>query len=191
LGEEHGADTSLLREVERINQQRIEIYLAKVRKALWVMSGKTIGVLGLAFKPRTDDIREAPSLKVIDALLREGASVRLHDPEAMANAERELPAQPGRVTYCKSAQEAASGAHALLLLTEWDEYKKLDLARVRDAMAVPIIIDGRNLYSPAAVHKAGLEYISMGRAGTDHAVQAIPAPKGTARRRPAAVAAAR
>jgi UDPglucose 6-dehydrogenase len=117
--------------------------------------------------------------------------VRLHDPEAMANAERELPAQPGRVTYCKSAQEAANGAHALLLLTEWDEYKKLDLARVRDAMAVPIIIDGRNLYSPAAVHKAGLEYISMGRAGTDHAVQAIPAPKGTARRRPAAVAAAR
>jgi len=109
----------------------------------------------------------------------------------MANAERELPAQPGRVTYCKSAQEAASGAHALLVLTEWDEYKKLDLVRVREAMAVPIIIDGRNLYSPAAVHKAGLEYISMGRPSVDHTVQAIPAAKSVTRRRPAAIAAAR
>lgn len=191
LGEEHGADTSLLREVERINHRRIDIFLAKVRKALWVTSGKTIAVLGLAFKPRTDDIREAPSLKIIDALLREGASVRLHDPEAMANAERELPAQPGRVTYCKSAQEAATGAHALLVLTEWDEYRKLDLVRVRQAMAVPIILDGRNLYSPEAVHKAGLEYVSMGRPGTEHTVQAIAPAKTALRRRTAAVAMAR
>ena len=191
LGEEHGADTSLLREVERINQQRTEIFLAKVRKALWVVSGKTIAVLGLAFKPRTDDIREAPSLKIIDALLREGASVRLHDPEAMANAQRELPEEAGRVAYCKSAYEAASGAHALLVVTEWDEYRKLDLGRIREAMAVPIIVDGRNLYSPKTVHKAGLEYINMGRPSPEHTVHAIPAAKSPMRRRTAAVAIAR
>jgi UDPglucose 6-dehydrogenase len=190
LGEEHGADTSLLREVESINHRRIEIFLNKVRRALWVVSGKTIGVLGLAFKPRTDDIREAPSLKVMDALLREGASLRLYDPEAMANTQREMPEEPGRVAYCKSSYEAARGAHALLVLTEWDEFRKLDLDRIRKTMAVPIIVDGRNIFSSEAVQKAGIEYISMGRRGSDHGVHAI-APKSTSRRRPAAVAVSR
>ena len=183
LGEEHGANTSLLREVERINQHRIEIFMAKVRKALWIVSGKSIAVLGLAFKPRTDDIREAPSLKVIECLLREGASVRLYDPEAMPNAQRELPAQAGRVTYCQSAYEAAEGAHALLVLTEWDEFRKLDLKKLRKALAVPLVVDGRNLYRPEEVHKAGLEYISMGRPGTESVVRPILPSKTAERRR--------
>jgi UDPglucose 6-dehydrogenase len=189
LGEEHGTDTSLLREVERINLSRIELFMAKVRKALWVVSGKSIAVLGLAFKPRTDDIREAPSLKVIDCLLREGASVRLYDPEAMANTRRELPAQPGRVTYCQSAYEAAEGAHAVVVLTEWDEFRKLDLKKLRRALAVPVMVDGRNLYPPDQVHKAGLEYVSMGRPGTDPVVRPISPARGAERRRMPAIAA--
>lgn len=188
LGEEHGADTSLLREVERINLRRIDIFMAKVRKALWVVSGKSIAVLGLAFKPRTDDIREAPSLKVIDALLREGASVRLYDPEAMPNTQRVLPEEKGRVAYCQSAYEAARGAHALLVLTEWDDFRKLDLKKMREALAVPVIVDGRNIYSREAVQAAGLEYISMGRPGNDAVVHAIFPSKSSERRRPAAVA---
>ena len=191
LGEEHGADTSLLREVERINQARIEIFLNKVRKALWVVSGKTIAVLGLAFKPKTDDIREAPSLKVIEALLHEGASVRLYDPEAMANTQRELPEERGRVSYCKSAFDAARGAHAVLVLTEWDEFRKLDLKKLGAAMAVPIMVDGRNIYRPEMVHEAGLEYISMGRRNAEATVQAIPPAVSTPRRRATAIAVTR
>lgn len=188
LGEEHGADTSLLREVERINHHRIEIFLNKVRKALWVPSGKTIAILGLAFKPKTDDIREAPSLKVVQALLRDGASLRLYDPEAMPNTQRELPEQAGRVTYCKSAYEAARGAHAVLVLTEWDEFRKLDLKKVREVMAVPIMVDGRNIYRPETVHKAGLEYISMGRRNSEPTVHSIPPAVSTQRRRATAIA---
>ena len=189
LGEEHGADTSLLREVERINQRRIDKFLAKVRKALWVVQGKSIAVLGLAFKPKTDDIREAPSLKVIEALLREGATVRLYDPEAMPNTQQQLPEQAGRVTYCKSAYEAAQGAHALLVLTEWDEFRKLDLKKIRAALAVPVIVDGRNIFQPEAVNKAGLEYISVGRPGIEAVVRPIQTAKVTERRRSSAVAA--
>src|SRR5438067_3007510 len=112
LGEEHGVDCSLLREGEKINLRRINVFPKKVRKALWVVQGKTIGVLGLAFKPRTDEIREAPALKIVDALLKEGASLRLFDPEAMPNAQRVLPEQPGKVMYCKTAYEAAAGSQA-------------------------------------------------------------------------------
>ncbi len=187
LGEEHGADTSLLGEVERINHRRIDIFMSKVRKALWVVSGKSIAVLGLAFKPRTDDIREAPSLKVIEALLREGASVRLYDPEAMPNTQRQLPEEPGRITYCKSAYEAARGAHAMLVLTEWDEFRQLDLKKICAALAVPVIVDGRNIYRPEAVHEAGLEYISMGRANADAGVHPISPAKSLERRRTSAV----
>jgi UDPglucose 6-dehydrogenase len=177
LGEEHRVDCSLLREVERINLRRIEVFLKKVRKALWVMQGKTIGVLGLAFKPRTDDIREAPALKIIDALLKEGASVRLYDPEAMPNTQHVLPEQTGRVTYCRTAYEAATGAHALLVLTEWNEFRELDLHRVCDLMEVPVLVDGRNLYEPSAARKAGFEYHSMGRESVGHHFPVAPAVK--------------
>ena len=164
LGEEHGVDCSLLSEVERINHRRTEVLLKKVRRALWVVQGKTIGVLGLAFKPMTDDIREAPGLKIVEALRQAGATLRLHDPQAMPNTREMLPAEPGRLSYHDSAYEVAKGSHALLVLTEWDEYRKLDLARVRDLMAVPVLIDGRNIFDPKAVHQAGFEYSCMGRA---------------------------
>jgi UDPglucose 6-dehydrogenase len=181
LGEEHGVDCSLLRDVERINQRRIDIFLKKVRKALWVVQGKTIGVLGLAFKPRTDDIREAPALKIIDALLKEGASVRLYDPEAMPNTKQVLPETAGRVTYCRTAYEACAGAHALLLLTEWNEFRELDLGRMHDLMEVPVLVDGRNLYDPAAARRAGFEYHSMGRDGVVHQFPAVAMAKAVTR----------
>jgi UDPglucose 6-dehydrogenase len=166
LAEEHGVDFSLLQEVEHINQRRVEVFVRKVRQALWTLPGKTLGILGLAFKPGTDDIREAVSLKIIQALLDEGSVLRLYDPQAMPNAQRVLPASTERLTYCPSAYEAARGAHALLLLTEWEEFRQLDLLRVRDLMEVPVLVDGRNLFDPDAVRQAGFEYVGMGRGGT-------------------------
>lgn len=170
LAEEHSVDFSLLREVERINLRRIDVLLKKIRQALWVMQGKTIGVLGLAFKPGTDDIREAPSLKIMERLLAEGAKLRLHDPRAMSNTQGVFPQEPGRLEYADTPYEAARGADALLLLTEWEEYRELDLRKVRQLVAVPIIVDGRNMLDPVRVAKAGFEYICMGR-GTAEAFE--------------------
>jgi UDPglucose 6-dehydrogenase len=174
LAKEHGVECSLLESVERINQGRIEIFLKKVRKSLWVVQGKTIAALGLAFKPRTDDLREAPSLKIIEALLEEGASLRIYDPETMRNAQRLLPERPGRVAYCSSPYEAARGSAALMILTEWDEFRSLDLRRIRDLMEVPIIVDGRNIFDPVAAASAGVEYYCMGREPVNRAQASAP-----------------
>ena len=154
------ADQSILRVG---NQQRIDLFLKKVRQALWVLNGKVIGILGLAFKPNTDDIREAPSIKVIESLLAEGAKLQLYDPRAMPNIQRLFPEKDCRVIYGSSAYEAARGTQALRVLTEWDEFRKLDLVRLRDLMEVPILLDGRNVYEPDLVRSVGFEYISVGR----------------------------
>lgn len=163
LAEQQGVDSSLLRAIEDINRRRISGFLKKVKDALWIVHGKTIAVLGVAFKPGTDDIREAPALKIMRGLLEEGACLQVYDPEALENARREFPPQDGRLRYCDSAYEAARGAHALLVVTEWEEFRQLDLARVRGLMEVPVLVDGRNLYDPDAVHAAGFEYVGMGR----------------------------
>jgi UDPglucose 6-dehydrogenase len=170
LAEEHGVDFSLLREVERVNQQRVEVFVKKVRQALWVLRGKTLGILGLAFKAGTDDIREAVSLKIIKALLEEGSVLQMYDPQAMPNTQRVFPETAGQLTYCNSAYDAVRGGHALLLLTEWPEFRDLDLARLRSLMEVPLLVDGRNLFDPGAVRQAGFEYFSMGREGVGVAV---------------------
>jgi UDPglucose 6-dehydrogenase len=172
LAEQHQVPGGILREVEEVNRRRVEVFLNKVRGALWVMQGKTIGVLGLAFKPLTDDIREAPSVRVIEALLKEGAAVRLYDPQAMSNMREVFPEEPGRVEYCPSAFEVARGAHAVLLVTEWDEFRKLDWTELRQSMEVPVLVDGRNFLDPAAMRKAGFDYFSMGR-GTSQSVRAV------------------
>jgi UDPglucose 6-dehydrogenase len=172
LAEQHQVPGGILREVEEVNRRRVEVFLNKVRGALWVMQGKTIGVLGLAFKPLTDDIREAPSVRVIEALLKEGAAVRLYDPQAMSNMREVFPEEPGRVEYCPSAFEVARGAHAVLLVTEWDEFRKLDWTELRQSMEVPVLVDGRNFLDPAAMRKAGFDYFSMGR-GTSQPVRAV------------------
>jgi len=163
LADSYGVDFSLLKEIEAINQRRVEVLIKKVRQALWVLRDKVIGVLGLAFKPGTDDIREAPSLRVIRALLDEGARLQLYDPKAMPNVQRILPAEEGRIRYCQTPYEAARAAQALLVLTEWNEFRDLDLHRIRELMEVPVIVDGRNVFAPEQVHRAGFEYLSVGR----------------------------
>ena len=164
LAGENRVDAGLLNEVERVNLGRVEVFLKKLRKALWIIQGKKIGVLGLAFKPRTDDIREAPSVKIIRSLLEEGACLRLYDPQAMENMRRVFPPQAGRLEYCSSAYEACRGAQALALLTEWDDFKQLDFSRVRELMEIPILVDGRNMLESEKMRDAGFEYVSMGRA---------------------------
>lgn len=162
LAEEYALDFSLLKEVEAINERRIEIFLKKVREALWVLQGKTIAVLGLAFKPGTDDIREAPSLKIVKALLAEGASLRLHDPKATQNAKAAL-GNCENVVYVEDPYSAANHAQALLLLTEWPEYRELDLEKLHNLMDVPVVVDGRNIFDPKAMQRLGFEYLCMGR----------------------------
>jgi len=163
LAEQHRVPSGILREVEEVNRRRVKVFLNKLHAALWVLQGKTIGVLGLAFKPLTDDIREAPSVRVIADLLKEGAAVRLYDPQAMANMREVFPEERGRVEYCRSAPEVARAAHGVLLVTEWDEFRKLDWTKLRQSMEVPVLVDGRNLLDPAAMREAGFEYFSMGR----------------------------
>jgi UDPglucose 6-dehydrogenase len=143
--------------------RRVEVSPDKLRAALWILRVKTIGGLGLAFKPLTDEIREAPSVRVIEELLKEGATVRLYDPQAMPNMRALFPEEPGRVEYCRSASEVANESHAILLVTERDEFRRVDWAKLRDAMEVPLIVDGRDFLDPAAMRDAGFEYFSVDR----------------------------
>lgn len=163
LAEEHNVDVSLLRQTEAINLGRVERLVQKVRQGLWILEGKTVAVLGLAFKAGTDDVRESPSLKVVAALQREGVRLRLCDPFAVENAKRVLPENPESVTYCASPYDAARGAHALLILNEAPEFSHLKLSRLRQLMQLPLIVDGRNLLDPDEVRRAGFEYLSIGR----------------------------
>lgn len=174
LAEKHGVRGSLLREVERINEERVDRFLDKVYKALWIVQEKTIGVWGLSFKPNTDDIREAPSLRIVESLVRDGARLRLFDPQAMQRMRQVLPEQPGQITYCSSPYQACEGAHALLLLTEWEEFQSVDLQRVASLMELPILLDGRNALDPEKAARAGLEYISIGRNNTPPIPEAYP-----------------
>ncbi len=163
IGEDLGVNVDLLQEADRINLQRIEIFVGKIKKALWILKDKIIAVLGLSFKPETDDIREASSINVIKKLLDEGALLRLFDPKAMDNVKNIFPEKPPHVFYAQSPYEAADGASALLVVTEWDEFKKLDLKKLKELMANPIIVDGRNIFEPAKVRSLGFEYYPTGR----------------------------
>jgi UDPglucose 6-dehydrogenase len=163
LAQEYGVDFSLLKQVEAINERRVEAFIKKVRNALWVLHDKTIAVLGLAFKAGTDDTRESPSLRIVNALLEEGAVLRLHDPKAMPLLKKVLPEQENRLSYSESPYFAVAGAEAVLILTDWKEYRDLDWPKIRSLMDLPLVVDGRNLLDPDAMLKAGFEYISIGR----------------------------
>ena len=162
VAEDNGVDVAMLREVERINTARVDRLLAKVERALWVLRHKVVGVLGVSFKPETDDIRGAPSLGVLSRLREAGAILRVYDPAAAAKLAALHPPDD-RLTYVASASEAAQDAHALVILTEWDEFRSLDWGGVRALMHNPIIVDGRNLFEPARMQAAGFEYYSLGR----------------------------
>ena len=158
VGQSAGCDFTLLCEVERINQRRIDLFVNKIKNELWVVRGKRIGVWGLAFKPRTDDVRSSPALAVIRRLLAEGALVKAFDPQAMEKAKAEVP----EIEYCADAYAAAQGAEAVLALTEWEEFLRLDFMRVRHIMARPLILDARNMFSCANMAEHGFEYVDIG-----------------------------
>jgi UDPglucose 6-dehydrogenase len=163
MGLLHGAHPALLRAVMEINRDQRRLIVQKLRDMLGGLTGKRVGLLGLAFKPNTDDMREAPSIEVAHMLTREGMEVRGYDPVAMLVAERVMP----EVTMCKNPYELAEGCDGLVVMTEWNEFKHLDLARVRSMMRTPVVIDGRNVYEPRTMWEAGFLYRGIGR-GYNH-----------------------
>lgn len=161
MAKDHGVDFSLLEEVDKINQRRAVQFVEKVKSVLWSLKDKTLAVWGLSFKPNTDDIREAPSLRLVPMLLKEGARLKLYDPKAMENFKKLYP--PGKdLDYAPDMYSAVEGASALLIFTEWEEFQRADLSRVKELMELPIIIDGRNIYEPDAVRGLGFEYYGVG-----------------------------
>jgi UDPglucose 6-dehydrogenase len=161
VARECGYDFRLLDEVMRINEDQRERFVRKVRSALWTLRGKHLGVLGLAFKGGTDDIRESPAILIVQVLLQEGCKITAFDPAAM---ERTQEMMASGVRFANSAYEAATGADALLILTEWEEFANLDLQRLHQELKYPIVIDGRNLYDPEVMAANGFTYYSVGRA---------------------------
>lgn len=156
----YGYDFQLLAEVEKINTNQRVQFIQKVRSALWTLKGKKLGVLGVAYKCGTDDIRESPAVAIILQLLAEGAEVKTYDPAAMRRAHEIFGSQ---IVFAENAYDAADGCDALLLLTDWEEFTHLDLNLIREKLKYPIVIDGRNLYTPQTMANAGLVYHSIGR----------------------------
>jgi UDPglucose 6-dehydrogenase len=157
---EIGEEFQIVEAVIRVNERQRERMVEKVRKAVGgELSGKTVAVLGLAFKPETDDMRDAPALDIIAGLQKGGASVRAFDPVAMTAAARLL----RDVVFCSDAYEACDGADAVVIVTEWNQFRMLELERLRERLARPVMVDLRNVYEPAPVKKAGFEYHSVGR----------------------------
>jgi UDPglucose 6-dehydrogenase len=159
IAQDLGYDFRLLKEVEAINDDMKRRFVRKVQTVLWNLRDKNVGVLGLAFKPNTDDMRFAPSIDIINALVREGAKIRAFDPQSMSRARAVLP----DITYCSRAEEVADEADVLAVLTEWPEFRKLDLAALKQRMRLPIICDGRNLFERSVVEELGFTYIGVGR----------------------------
>jgi len=160
VARECGYDFRLLDEVIRINEEQRQRFIRKVRSALWTLRGKKLGVLGLAFKGGTDDIRESPAILLIKMLIQEGCAISTYDPAAHERAKEVLNSS---VRFAENAYDAAREADALLILTEWEEFAALDLTRLRAAMKYPIVIDGRNLYDPHVMAAHGFTYYSVGR----------------------------
>jgi UDPglucose 6-dehydrogenase len=159
LAERVGIDFTLLKAVEQVNKQRIDLLLAKARKALWVLKGKKIALLGLAFKPNTDDIRFSPAIDAARRFLAEGANLHAYDPQAMEKTRKLLP----EISFAKNPYELVNDADAAIIATEWDEFQRLDWKRVHNEMARPLVIDARNVLNPAEMKSLGFEYYSFGR----------------------------
>lgn len=159
ISETLGYDFALLKEVQQINAGQMERFIKKITETLWVLKDKTIGVLGLAFKQNTDDVRLSPAIELCQRLQKEGAKLRVHDPKAMEKARATLTG----VTYVDDMNDVAKGCDALVIATEWPEFKQLDLERARRELTHPILFDGRNLFDPAAMEKLGFIYKSVGR----------------------------
>lgn len=159
IAEEVGYDFDLLRAVDRINDHQSRLVVRKAKDLLWNLNNKTIGILGLAFKPETDDIREAPSIKVIKQLQQEGVKIKAYDPKAMDNVRQVFP----DIELCQDPYQVAEGSDALVIVTDWEEFKKMDLQKVKGLLNQPVIIDGRNMFDPDEMEKLGFTYQGVGR----------------------------
>ena len=172
IAEKFGCDFALLKEVERVNRNRVDKFVQKIKKELWVLRGKRMGVWGVAFKPDTDDVRFAPALCIIRQLLSEGAVVQAYDPQATEKARQEIP----EVTYCRDVYEASQGVDAIVLLTEWKEFQQVDWARLAGVVERPLVVDGRNFLRSEEVTSHGFQYLGIGGVAGSPAV--IPALAG-------------
>ncbi len=159
IAEKHGFDFQLLKAAAHVNRQQREAFVKRIAENLWNLNKKTIGILGLAFKPNTDDLRDAPALTIIRLLQKAGARIRVFDPKAMAQADGVC----SGVVFCRDAYETAKGADCLVVVTEWDQFKTLDFARIKKLMRQPVLFDGRNIYDPAQIRKLGFRYMGVGR----------------------------
>ncbi len=159
IAEKHGYRFEIVRSVMKVNEKQKERMVAKVKEALGNLKGKTIAVLGLSFKPNTDDMREAPSLKIISSLQREGAKIRAYDPKAMEMARKIFK----KIEYGKDPYDVAKGSDALLIITEWNQFRNLDLKRLQKIMKSPVFLDFRNIYEPAKMREMGFKYFAVGR----------------------------
>lgn len=164
IGQEHGAPARIVETVVEVNAAQKARMIKKIRGALGGSeAGRTVAVLGLTFKPETDDMRDSPALSILPALVEKGAAVRAHDPEGMAEARQQLPEE---IVYCDDVFEAVSGADAVVLMTEWNVYRGLDLSRVRAGMKGNVFVDLRNVYEPDRMREAGFDYHCVGRCPT-------------------------
>jgi UDPglucose 6-dehydrogenase len=163
IAAELGYDFGILRETDRTNREAIRWPLTQLRRLLWNVAGKQIAILGVAFKPGTDDVRDAPALEVIGGLLAEGAKVRLHDPVALDHVRDRYP----DAIFCDKAEDALSGAHAVVVCTEWDEYRALTADRLAELLEYPIVVDTRKVWSVAQLRDAGLTVASVGSPQVD------------------------
>jgi len=160
IAEKTGYNFGILKEVQNVNRHQRRVVIKKIESLLWNLPKKTVGILGLSFKPDTDDLREAPALEIIDMLLREGVCIKVYDPVAMTKAKLQLKRS---VKFCKDAYEAAKDSDCLIVATEWNEFKKLDFKKIKKLMKQPVIVDGRNMYDPSEMKKLGFRYAGIGR----------------------------
>jgi UDPglucose 6-dehydrogenase len=159
--EEYGYQARLLEAALAVNRAQRQVVIQKLQEKLFILKGRTIALLGLAFKPDTDDMRDAPSLQIAERLIQLGARVKAYDPIAMPACRAQNPSL--KIQYCDSALDAVYEADAAVLVTEWDEFRRLDLAQMACVMQQPVLVDGRNLYDPEAARSAGLDYTGIGR----------------------------
>jgi UDPglucose 6-dehydrogenase len=158
---EYGYTGKLLQASLEVNNEQRQMVIQKLQEKLRILKGRTIGLLGLAFKPDTDDLRDAPSLSIANRLIPMGARVRAYDPIAMPACRKQHPDL--KIRYCDSPEELAAGADALVLVTEWKQFAGLDLEKLARSMATPVLVDGRNLFRPEDALAAGFDYTGMGR----------------------------
>ncbi len=164
VAQKYDYDFQILRATVRVNERQPQFMINKIKTAVGDLKNKTLGVLGLSFKPNTDDMRAAPSVEIINALLKEGAKIKAYDPEAMVNAKKILP----QLIYCQDTYEAAKDCDALIFVTEWNQFRSLDLDKIKRLMKSPTVVDLRNIYNPEKIRAKGFHYTSVGRLETLH-----------------------